>query len=61
MKRVLCVGDSLDHDVLGGAEAGLATALVRTGVLDGVDDAALAALMNGARHRPDYLLPRLQW
>ncbi len=61
VKRVLCVGDSLDHDVYGGAEAGLHTALVRTGLLDGVDDTALAALMGRARHAPDYVLPRFAW
>lgn len=61
VKRVLCIGDSLEHDVAGGAEAGFSTALVRTGVLEGTDDAALADLIGKARHRPDYVLPSLRW
>lgn len=61
VKRVLCVGDSLDHDVLGGAEAGFATALVRRGVLEGVDDANLARMIDGAPRRPDYVLQSFAW
>lgn len=61
VKRVLCVGDSLEHDVLGGAEAGFRTALVRTGVLEGQDDATLAGLIDEAPREPDYVLPSLTW
>ena len=60
-KTVLCIGDSLDHDILGGAEAGFSTALVRTGILSGVDDAALERSIAAARHKPDFILPELRW
>lgn len=59
--RVLCIGDSLDHDILGGAMAGCRTALVRTGLMDGIGDADLAVALAAAPHRPDYLLPSLTW
>ncbi len=42
--RVLCVGDSVEHDVVGARRFGAAAALFRTGILDGVDDARIAAL-----------------
>ena len=59
--RVLCIGDSLDHDIEGGSLAGCDTALVRTGILAGQDDAALHALIDAAPHKPTYVLPRLAW
>ena len=59
--RVLCIGDSLDHDVQGGAEAGFETALVRTGILADVDDASLEAMTARALHQPNYVLPGLAW
>ncbi len=43
-KRVLCIGDSAEHDVAGGRGAGLSTLLVQQGVSAGVvDDALLPA------------------
>ncbi len=60
-ERVLCIGDSLDHDVLGGVNAGFHTALVRTGLLAGIDDPRLEAMMAAAPHTPDFLLPSLVW
>ena len=42
--RVLCVGDSVEHDVVGARRFGAAAALFRTGILEGVDDASVAAL-----------------
>lgn len=58
-RRFLCVGDTLDHDVLGGAKAGFNTALVRTGAMAGLDDAAFEVRIAGAAHRPDFVLNRL--
>jgi HAD superfamily hydrolase (TIGR01459 family) len=55
--RTLCIGDSLDHDVKGGAGAGLKTALVRTGIAARASDADIAA----ARPAPDFVLPSLRW
>ena len=59
--RVLCVGDSLDHDIFGGATAGFHTALVRTGLLEGASDAQLATMVAASAHVPDYVLPSLSW
>lgn len=56
--RVVCVGDSPDHDVRGGRDAGLATALVRTGLHAGLADDALAALCRRRGAIPDFILPR---
>ena len=41
---VLCVGDSVEHDVVGARRFGAAAALFRTGIIEGVDDAGVAAL-----------------
>lgn len=59
--RLLAIGDSLDHDIAGGAAAGLKTALVRTGVLAALDETAFAAALAAAPHQPDYILPGLIW
>jgi HAD superfamily hydrolase (TIGR01459 family) len=55
--RVLAVGDSPAHDILGGARAGLATALVRTGVHESESEAELIARCAAAGAMPDVLLP----
>lgn len=69
--RVLCVGDSLDHDVKGGADAGLETLFCLRGIHQDAFDldrsvadnlAALQALV--ASHgvpAPDYAIDRLRW
>jgi HAD superfamily hydrolase (TIGR01459 family) len=59
--RILAVGDSLAHDVAGAARAGFGTALVRTGVSLGLDDAALTGEMARTGTRPDYVLAALDW
>ncbi|HTN97345.1 MAG TPA: TIGR01459 family HAD-type hydrolase [Nordella sp.] len=51
-QRVLCIGDSAEHDVAGGRGAGLATLLIRTGVSEGQTDFEPA---------PDYLMERFIW
>jgi HAD superfamily hydrolase (TIGR01459 family) len=69
-ERILAVGDSLHHDVLGGARAGLATALVTDGVhrdafaglaTDAARLACLAALAGAAGAAPDWMIPRFRW
>ncbi|MDP4891503.1 TIGR01459 family HAD-type hydrolase [Cypionkella sp.] len=54
--RVLCIGDSPAHDILGGQRAGHATALVRSGLHADLTDAALAALC-AQTARPDFVIP----
>lgn len=51
-QRVLCVGDSAEHDVAGGRGAGLATLLIRTGVSEGESEFEPA---------PDYLMENFIW
>lgn len=56
--RVLAVGDSPAHDVRGGRDAGLATALVRTGIHAELDDAQRIALCEREGAMPDFIIPR---
>lgn len=59
--RVVCIGDSIEHDIAGGRRAGLATALVMTGVLE--TSAASEKMRLFAEHgaAPDFLLRTLAW
>lgn len=59
--RVICVGDSIEHDIAGGAGAGLSTMLVTTGVLADLDHAGREALFTGHGVRPDYIAPSFAW
>jgi HAD superfamily hydrolase (TIGR01459 family) len=52
--RVLCVGDSAEHDVAGGRAAGLSTLLVMTGVSKGLDPATVTP-------QPDYVMDEFRW
>ncbi len=54
VRRALVVGDRLDTDILGGNRAGMATALVLTGV-----DSVRTALAARIDERPDYLIGSL--
>jgi HAD superfamily hydrolase (TIGR01459 family) len=56
--RVLAVGDSPAHDILGAKRAGLAAALVRTGVHEDENEAELMARCAALGVTPDVLLPR---
>lgn len=59
--RVLCVGDSPEHDIAGAKSAGLASALVRTGIHAGLSDNALRKLYDQQDAVPDFILPGLVW
>ncbi|VAW12388.1 HAD superfamily protein involved in N-acetyl-glucosamine catabolism [hydrothermal vent metagenome] len=59
--RVVCIGDSVEHDIAGGANAGLATALVRTGIHAGADQSDLSGLFERYGAVPDTLIPGLIW
>jgi HAD superfamily hydrolase (TIGR01459 family) len=52
--RILCIGDSAEHDVAGARAAGHATLLVMTGVSAGRDPATLDP-------QPDYWMESLTW
>ena len=52
--RILCIGDSAEHDVAGGRNAGLETLLVLQGVSAGHDPATLSP-------QPDYVMDAFHW
>ncbi len=56
--KVLCIGDSPQHDIRGGQDAGCATALVRTGIHEGTTIADLQAICEKQHVQPDFLLSR---
>ncbi len=58
-KSVVCVGDSLEHDIVGGRGAGLATALVLSGILSTTAD--LTAMFKQLRAFPDYTIDTFRW
>jgi HAD superfamily hydrolase (TIGR01459 family) len=53
-RRVLCIGDSAEHDVAGGHGAGLSTLLIMTGVSQGLDPATVSP-------QPDYVMDEFKW
>jgi HAD superfamily hydrolase (TIGR01459 family) len=53
-KRILCIGDSAEHDVAGGRAAGFQTLLVMQGVSQGQDPATLSPA-------PDYVMDSFTW
>jgi HAD superfamily hydrolase (TIGR01459 family) len=53
-KKVLCIGDSAEHDVAGGRNAGLSTLLVMQGVSQGLSAEDL-------NPRPDYVMESFRW
>ncbi|WP_181702032.1 TIGR01459 family HAD-type hydrolase [Chthonobacter albigriseus] len=58
---VICIGDSIEHDVVGAKRFRAASALVRTGIHAALGSEEIEA--EGERHRvsPDYVLPSFQW
>lgn len=53
-KRILCIGDSAEHDVAGGRNAGFSTLLVLQGVSAGHDPATLDP-------QPDFVMDSFTW
>lgn len=53
---VICIGDSLEHDIAGARGVGLASCLVRTGILSGVSETNLAALYEQYGASPTCLM-----
>jgi HAD superfamily hydrolase (TIGR01459 family) len=58
LDRVVGIGDSIEHDVVGAKNAGIASALVRSGILADLDRAGLEALYRRHGARPDHVLSR---
>jgi HAD superfamily hydrolase (TIGR01459 family) len=53
-KRVLCIGDSAEHDIAGGRDAGLSTLLVMQGVSHGMN-------FEKIHPYPDYIMETFRW
>ena len=58
-RDVLCVGDSVEHDIAGANRFGAFAALVRTGILAGLSDKELAAEIGRRETLPDYVIRNL--
>jgi HAD superfamily hydrolase (TIGR01459 family) len=54
--RVVCVGDSVEHDILGAQKAGLDSVLVRTGILATASDDELRNIFTDVGAAPDYVM-----
>jgi HAD superfamily hydrolase (TIGR01459 family) len=59
--RVICIGDSVEHDIAGAVSAGLKSALARTGIHADVSADLLQREFDHCNARPDYILPGLIW
>jgi HAD superfamily hydrolase (TIGR01459 family) len=59
--RTLAIGDSIEHDVCGGFNDNLATALVCTGLCQALGDDALTTELAAWDACPDFVLPGLFW
>lgn len=57
---VCCIGDSIEHDIAGGAGAGLSTALVSSGIHADADGRELAGLFEANGAIPDYIVARFR-
>ncbi|MGK9232332.1 TIGR01459 family HAD-type hydrolase [Inquilinus limosus] len=60
-EQVLCVGDSVEHDVAGARSFGAAAALVRTGIHAGMGEDEMAREFQAVGCTPDILLPSFRW
>lgn len=59
--RIVSIGDSLDHDILGAVTFGIDGVLAQTGVQAHVPEAALLVQMREAQLSPRYLLRSFVW
>jgi HAD superfamily hydrolase (TIGR01459 family) len=59
--RVWAVGDSVEHDVAGGAQQGCRTALVLTGIAASLDETGLRAEIARFGASPDVVLAAFTW
>lgn len=59
VSNILCVGDSIEHDIVGARSFGATAALVRTGILARLNEAELARECAAHGVVPDVILPDL--
>jgi len=56
--KTVCIGDSVEHDVLGANRAGCSSVLVRTGIHEDLDDTQLLSLCRTTATKPNYIMQR---
>jgi len=61
LNRVLCIGDSAEHDIAGGQGVHLKTLLVMTGINIGLTDDALQSQFKRYQATPDYIAPAFKY
>jgi HAD superfamily hydrolase (TIGR01459 family) len=59
--RILCVGDSIEHDIVGARRAGLPSWLVTGGIHAGLREDDFEARYAAAGAIPDFISPRFRW
>ncbi len=59
--RIVAIGDSLEHDVIGAANFGIDSALALTGLQAHVSEAELLAQLQEGQIAPQYLLRSFVW
>lgn len=59
--RVCAIGDSIEHDIAGAANAGLHSVLVTTGILEHAVDEERRRLFAEHGASPDFILPKFHW
>lgn len=59
--RVCAIGDSIEHDIAGAANAGLGSVLVTTGILEHASDEERQKLFAEHGATPDFILPKFLW
>ncbi|OCP09349.1 MULTISPECIES: TIGR01459 family HAD-type hydrolase [unclassified Ensifer] len=59
--RVCAIGDSVEHDIAGAANAGLRSVLVTTGILEHASDEERRKLFAEYGAAPDFILPKFLW
>ncbi|MDM9621963.1 HAD family hydrolase [Rhizobium sp. AC44/96] len=55
-RRVVCIGDSVEHDIVGARSAGLDSVLVRTGILADSNDGELERITSEGGATPTYMM-----
>jgi ribonucleotide monophosphatase NagD (HAD superfamily) len=55
-RRVVCIGDSVEHDIVGARSAGLDCVLVRTGILADSNDGELERIASELGAPPTYMM-----
>lgn len=59
--EIACIGDSVEHDIVGAKRFGAFAVLVRTGLNEGNSDGALEEKYQRFGVRPDMVLPAFRW